>query len=530
MLAFAGTSLPHAMAERLSSAPAAGITLFRYHNVETPAQVLELTSAVQRAAASFSPDGGPVLVAADQEGGQFLALGDGTTPFPGAMALGAAGDVDLAERVALATGRELLALGVNTAYVPVCDLASNPANVALGIRAFGDDPVTVGAFAASTVRGLRAAGVAAGAKHFPGLGEASTDSHYGLPVVGHSRARLEQVELPPFRAAIGAGADLVMSAHVALPAITGDPSLPGTLAREVMHDLVRDGLAFGGLTITDALDMEALPQGAAQAVDVVAALRAGVDLLLCAPDPARLARIEEAAVHAQRRRLFDGDELRASAARLAALRMRLGAVEAPPLEVVGSEAHRALALEAAARALTLVRDDLGQLPLRLGPGSRLLAVMPRPRELTPADTSASVPPGLAAVLRRRWPTVEEVVTSHPPTDDEIAGVVARVAAAEAVVIGTIAASLDPAQARLAAAVLEAGHATGKPVVTVALRTPWDLGSYPRARIHVATYGLLPPSLEALADALVGDRPFLGRLPVDVPGVAPRGHGLTGVAA
>jgi beta-N-acetylhexosaminidase len=197
---------------------------------------------------------------------------------------------------------------------------------------------------------------------------------------------------------------------------------------------------------------------------------------------------------------------------------------------VGSEAHRALALEAAARALTLVRDDLGQLPLRLAPGARLLAVMPRPRELTPADTSASVPPGLAAALRRRWPVVEEVVTSHPPTDEEIAAVLGRVGDAGAVVVGTIAASLDPAQARLAGAVLEAGHAAGTPVVTVALRTPWDLGSYPRARIHVATYGILSPSLEALADALFGERPFPGRLPVDVAGVAPRGHGLSGVAA
>ena len=140
--------------------------------------------------------------------------------------------------------------------------------------------------------------MAAAVKHFPGLGEADLDSHLGLPVVEHDRARLDATELVPFAAAIEAGADLVMSAHIGLPALTGDADLPATLSREVMHDLVRDGLGFRGLTITDALDMEALPQGSAQVVDVIAAIRAGVDLLLCAPDPERLARIEGAVAHA----------------------------------------------------------------------------------------------------------------------------------------------------------------------------------------------------------------------------------------
>ena len=237
MLAFSGTTLPDATAARLRDAPAAGLSLFRYENVESPAQVRELTGAAQRARAPRVGMPGPLLVAADQEGGQLIALGDGTTPFPGNMALAATGDVELAERVGHAIGTEALAMGVNVVYAPSCDLATSPANPHLGIRSFGDDPALVGAFAAAMVRGIRSAGAAATIKHFPGLGEADLDTHLGLPDLGLDEARLAARELVPFAAAIEAGADLVMSAHVALSPLTGSAELPATLAREVMHDL-----------------------------------------------------------------------------------------------------------------------------------------------------------------------------------------------------------------------------------------------------------------------------------------------------
>ncbi len=509
MLAFKGTAVPAEIERRLLDAPAAGISLFRYENVDTPDQVRALTDAAQAAAAARDPAAGPLLVAGDQEGGQFLGLGDGTTPFPGAMALGATADPSLAERVGRATGLELVAMGVNVAYAPVCDLATEPANPHLGIRSFGDDPARVGEMVGAFVRGLRSAGVAASAKHFPGLGNADVDTHHALPVIDADRARLDAVELVPFRAAIAAGAEVVMSAHIALPAITGDASLPATLAREVMHDLVRDELGFTGLTITDALDMQALPQGTSQVVDAIVALRAGVDLLLCAPDPIRLGRVEDAIALAATRRLFDPVELRASAERLAAVRRRLATAPVPDPSVVRSAEHLALAREVAERSITLVRDDDGLLPLRLEPGAQILAVMPRPRALTPADTSDSVAPGLAAALRARWPDVEEVVTSHPPTDAEIAAVATRARLADVIVVGTLSASADPWQIGLVEALL----ATGRPVVTAALRTPWDLDAYPASRTHLAAYGVLEPTLAALTAALFGDIPFRGRLPV-----------------
>ncbi|HEY7131601.1 MAG TPA: glycoside hydrolase family 3 N-terminal domain-containing protein, partial [Candidatus Limnocylindrales bacterium] len=288
LIAFAGTELPAPAARRIGEGGVAGVTLFRAQNVVDPRQVRALTTAIQAARPAGDP---PLLVAADQEGGQLIGLGDGTTQFAGAMALGAAGDADLAERVAGATARELRALGVNVNYAPVCDIASNPANPALGIRSFGDDPGAVGTLAAATVRGLQAEGVAATVKHFPGAGDAAADPHLGLPRLDRTVAELEQRELIPFRTALAAGAKMVMTGHVALPELEGD--LPTSLSAAVLRDLLRKQLHFEGVTVTDALDMHALAQGSAQVVDAIVALRAGEDVLLGTPDEIALERLEE---------------------------------------------------------------------------------------------------------------------------------------------------------------------------------------------------------------------------------------------
>jgi beta-N-acetylhexosaminidase len=463
------------------------------------------------------------LVAADQEGGQLNALGEGTTPFPGNMALGATGDEHLAERVGRAVGRELRALGVTVNYAPCLDVATNPANPALGVRSFGADPDLVGRLGAAFVRGVRSAGVAATAKHFPGGGDAARDTHHGLASLAHAPERFAAVELVPFRAAVEAGADVVMSGHFAAPALTGSPTLPATLSAAVMSRLLRRDLGFHGVSITDALDMGALGQGEALLIEVVAAVRAGVDLLLCAPDRRALRRIEDGLRRAAERGLFEPAGLRRSGDRVTRLRRRLGAVAAPGLEVVGCRDHQALAREVAERAITLVRNEVAILPIeaRREGGLRVVAVMPAPRDLTPADTSSTVPAGLAAALRRRFASVREVVTSNPPTDDEIAAVRELAPGHDLVVVGTMNAAAGDGQASFVAALL--GGET--PVVTVALRTPYDLAAYPAAATHVCTYSILPPSLEALADALVGAIPFRGRLPAAVPGLHAAGHGI-----
>ena len=510
MLAFEGETVPAWVAERLARAPAAGVTLFRAFNVRSAAQVRELNDGLQRAAAGFD---GPLLIAADQEGGQLLALGDDPTAFAGNMALGAVDDVALTEAVGMAIGREARAMGVNVVYAPVLDLASEPDNRAIGLRSFGEDPALVARHGAAMIRGLQSAGVAAAMKHFPGHGEVTQDTHHGLGVIELSRGELDARTFAPFRAAVEARVKVAMSAHIAIPALTGDPRLPATLSRAAMHDLLRDELGFDGVSVSDALDMRAIAQGAAQAVEVIAAVRAGLDLLLCSADRAAQERIEATVVAAAARHLFEPDELAASTSRVAALRTWLAAAgPAPDIDVVGCSEHRELSRQLAERALTRLDDGTAAMP-RFAASNHVLAIMPEARDLTPADTSSYVEPGLARALRTRFDAIDDVVVPAAPSDAEITALRerARSGGVDGVVVGTIEAHREPAQATLVGAIAE----TGVPTVAVALRTPWDGAVYPAGIPAIATYSILPEPLDALARALSGEIDLPGRAPVTI---------------
>ncbi len=334
-----------------------------------------------------------------------------------------------------------------------------------------------------------------------------------------TNVELAERELIPFRAALDAGARMVMTGHFALPGL--DAGLPTSLSAAVLRDLLRGQLGFDGVTVTDAMDMHALAQGSAQIVDAIAALRAGEDVLLGAVGEPAIERLEGGLAQAERRGLFDPDDDAAAKRRLDELRRWLGGHEQPPLDVVGCGDHQALAAELARRSITLVRNDDRLLPLKPAADARIAVVQSMPADLTPADTSSTVAPTLASALRRRHAGVEEILLPATPGETDVAGLGERLAAFDVVVLGTFSAHLQPAQAALATAVL----ASGRPTVTVALRTPWDLLAYPSARTHVCSYGILPPSMEALAAALLGESPFVGRLPVEIAGLHPRGHGL-----
>ena len=507
LLAFAGLEAGDDLLDRLRTRPPAGFTLFRALNAASPAQVRALTAALQAAAAGDLP----LLIAADQEGGQLIAI-PGTTPFPGNMALGAAGPAGLARRTGEAIGLELAAMGVNVNYAPVCDVNNNPANPVIGIRSFGEEPIAVARLCAAMVEGLQSAGVAAAAKHFPGHGDTGSDSHLGLPVLPHSRRRLAAVELPPFAAAIDAGARLVMSAHVALPALDGGLALPATLSPAVLGGLLRGELGFEGVVVSDALNMGAIDQGAGLGDSAVAAVRAGVDLLLCVLDADQ---VYDALLHAAVTGLLAPEHLAISAGRVRSLRRCLAGRPQPDLDVVACVEHRALAAEIAERSVTLVRDDAHLLPLRLDADARVAVVVPRPTDLTPADTSSYVTCRLASALRRHHAAVDEFLVPHAPADDEVAALAVRARDYDLVIAGTINASAEPRQAALVNALL----ATGVPLVAVALRLPYDLVAYPAAPTYLCTYSILDPSMAALARVLFGQIPFTGRLPVSILGLS-----------
>ncbi|MGH7357483.1 MAG: glycoside hydrolase family 3 protein [Candidatus Rokuibacteriota bacterium] len=518
LVTFDGRQLPEEARGLLRDHDVAGVSLARHRNAGPPERVGALTDAIQTAGGT---DGLPRLVAADQECGQLMALGEGFTPFAGNMALGATDDADLAYRVAAAIGRELSAVGVNLNYAPVCDLATSAGNPALGTRAFGDDPARVGRLVAATVRGLQGEGVAATAKHFPGTGDADADPHLDLPALPHGLLRLDAVEIEPFRAAIEAGVSAVMVSHVAAPAVTGRADLPSSLSRTMVADMLRRGLDFEGVVLTDAMDMGAVGQGLDRVVEAVAALRAGGDLLLLWDKVEDERLLLDALARAHSRDVFDRAELASSRDRVAGLRRRLALRARPGFEVVGCAEHRSLARELAVRSVTLVRDEAGTLPIR--DGARVAAIVVRPADLTPADTSSTVDVELAEAIRDRRHAVDAFVTEHPPTAEEIAGIRERVREHDVVVVGTLDASRDPRQAALVAAL----HESGPPVVWVALRSPWDLSAYPQASTYACTYGIHRPSMDALAAALSGDASFLGSLPVDLCTQYARGHGLDG---
>ena len=277
-----------------------GVTLFRSLNVDDPKQVKRLTDLIQQTAKQA---GLPfMLIGVDQEGGQLTTIGEGATSLPGNMALGATNSAELAERAGKVLGTELAAMGININYSPSCDVNVNPQNPVVGIRSFGERPETVAHLASAMIKGIQSAGVAATAKHFPGHGDTDTNSHVGLPRVSHSLERLQSVELPPFKSAIKADVKLVMTAHIALPVIDGPQAPPATLSRKILTNMLRDELGFQGVTITDAMDMKAIPQGEALGENAVQAVSAGADLLLLTSEPLDQKRVHSSSFARSNRR------------------------------------------------------------------------------------------------------------------------------------------------------------------------------------------------------------------------------------
>ncbi|MCS6995182.1 MAG: glycoside hydrolase family 3 protein [Anaerolineales bacterium] len=514
LLAFEGKDAPsEEFRAALRAFRPAGVTLFRHLNIETPAQVRALTFQLQEEARAL---GLPrLLIAADQEGGQLMAIGEGVTPLPGNMALGAARSEDLAFRAGQVLGRELAAMGINVNYAPSVDVNVNPRNPVIGVRSFGEDPLLVAQLGAAMVAGIQSQGVAATAKHFPGHGDTTGDSHHGLPSLPHSLERLRAVELPPFRAAIAAGVQLVMSAHLALPALDGENAPPATLSPNILQTLLRRELGFEGVIVSDAMDMRAIRQDRL-GVEAVRAARAGVDLLLLTANSEGWQNVHAALLQAARKRQMSAAGLRASAYRVLSLRAWLNARwNQPPLEAVGSSEHRQVAEEIAKRAITLVRDPDRLLPLRPSPGQRIGVFLPRPINLTPADTSASVTPSLARFLREYHPNVEEFLFPFAPTAEDIAALREQARQCDYLVIGTLNAFQEESQLALVRALLE----TGLPSIVTPLRLPYDAACLPVAATVVCTYSILEPSLHALAQAIFGELQPAGRLPVSLPAIA-----------
>ena len=454
----------------------------------------------------------PLFIAIDQEGGAVTRIGKGATILPGNMALAATPDPAAAVRAAIGIlCRDMRALGVNWDLAPDADVNNEPRNPIILNRSFGSDPRRVAALVDVAVRTFADERFLCCAKHFPGHGATTVDSHSGLPDLEVDRARLDAVELVPFRAAIAAGVPAIMSAHIRVPALDPTPDLPVTLSPAVMTGLLRDQLGFAGLVVTDDLEMGALTKTRSESEAGYLAFVAGADVLLF--------RFDESAQQGAHRRLVTGmtggaltrGRVDASLRRIVALKERYGILDAAdPSGPTGSAADRAVADVLARQSITVLRA--GGLPLR---GRILVASVGAPDIATLSDQ-----PTLGAVLRDRLPRVTARTITTTPSAADIAALVSAAHDADTVVVGTADASANPQQAVLVTAL-----AAVRPTVMVSLRSPYDILAAPTAQGYVCAYTGREPTLRGLADVLSGAVAPTGTLPVDLPGAYRIGDGM-----
>ncbi|WP_374712206.1 beta-N-acetylhexosaminidase [Symbiobacterium terraclitae] len=499
MIGFRGAA-PEDVPEGFLRAEGVGGVILFARNLVSPEQARRLTDRIQSCSAGL-----PLLIATDQEGGIVLRLS--ATPWPGAMSLGAAGCTALTERVGAGIARELRAMGINMNLAPVLDVNVNPANPVIGVRSFGSDPGRVAEHGAAYIRGHQAEGVLTTAKHFPGHGDTAVDSHLALTHVPHGMERLEAVELLPFRRAIAAGVDAVMTAHVAFPAVEPEPDVPATLSPAVLTGLLRERLGFDGLIITDCMEMKAIADHVGTAEGAVRAIAAGADLVLVS----HREEVQREAIAAVRSAIESGripaQRVEEALRRVRAARERVARHgQAGDPAVVGGPDHRALAAEAAAAAITAVGNLDDVLPVR-PERTLLLAVDPTPvveveeREPTGSPVlraAAELAPGMRAAGVRR-----------EPGPGEVERLVAESAEADLVVVATYLAQRFPGQVALVRALV----AAGRRVLLVPQRGPYDLLAVPGVAGAVVMYEDHRLAAEAALRCLLGQAPAPGRLPV-----------------
>lgn len=469
-----------------------GVILFR-RNIASPGQVSTLNRQLQAINAENSSV--PLLIAVDQEGGVVARLENGVTPLPSALAFRAAGRVADCEALTHIGNEELRLLGFNVNFAPVLDVNNNRRNPVIGVRAFGETVAEVCEYGLAALRGIQAAGIAATAKHFPGHGDTDVDSHLGLPRVPHDRARLDAVELAPFRAAIAAGVDAIMSAHVVFPAFEPDPDTPSTLSHAVLTDLLRRELGFSGVVFTDCLEMAAIAEGIGVVEGAVRAFKAGADILLVSHREDRQVGVIEALVKAVESGEIAESRIDESLARILALKSRLPDWRGLPMDATAQVASPAsLALSRRVHAASVSWSSEIR---RLDPARPVLVISCEVRAHTEIDVVATGADTLGGVLASLGVQVEEVRLPLAPAAVDIVQVQLRARAAEQIVCVTYNAVLKPEQQALLASL------PPQKTWLVAGRLPYDLDLLPGAWGRLAACSNRPAALTALADALLG---------------------------
>ena len=479
----------------------------------------------------------PLLVAADLEtGAGFRMRGavqmpgtidlGGATDFPSLMAVGATGNEEFAYEMGRITAVEARALGVHVPFAPVLDVNNNPDNPIINVRSFGEDPQQVAEMGVAFVRGVQDNGAIATGKHFPGHGDTDVDSHVGLPVILHDRARMDSVELKPFRRAIDSGMRAIMTAHISVPSLNGGGREPSTLSPEVLTEILRDELGFGGIVFTDAMDMSAVASQFRSGEAAVRALEAGADVILM---PASVGGAIEGIVEAVRSGRLTEDRLDLSVMRVLETKEGVGlhedryvSLEEIP-STVGIPEHEEVADQIARESITLLQNGNDLLPLAGTRSARVMSVSYR--------RSSDVLAGryFNRAMRETYPRLRAIEVDGDTSDDRYREL-RRVAREQAfVVVGTYVTSVNVSGSftlpeELVEFVRYLGQ-IGVPHTVVSFGNPYLVADFPDVRSYLLAWSGSEASQRAAAAAMLGQAPIAGRIPTRIPPFFEIGDGL-----
>ena len=495
----------------------------------------------------------PLLISADLEAGSGMRFDD-TINFPWNMAVAATGNPDYARRQGEVTAREARALGVQHVFAPVVDVNNNAANPVINVRSYGEDPADVARFAVAFTQGAQSSGVIATAKHFPGHGDTAVDSHRGLPEINVTRERLNSVELVPFEAAVKAGIGSVMVGHIALPQIDSTSikplptnvktkpidtdeageiieqkaTMPATMS-PVMGSILRNDLKFQGMIVTDALSMSGLTIYFTQDEAAVRALEAGADMLLKPADVDAAFRGVRDAVKNGR---LTEKRIEESARKILAAKYDLGLVNqrVTPIETidrtVSSREAGMLANEIAEHAITLVRDEDKLIPLRsLKPDAKILNIA-----ITNGDDRLVVAGPFVSRLAHSGRKVDTVTLDDRSSDREVQKAIELAKSAD-LIIASLYGRVRSGQVKSAGLpdsgtqVLNAVIGSKTPIIGISFGNPYLLQNFSGLRTYLVTYGDMPSLQQAAARAVLGEIDVVGKLPISLPGLYPRGTGI-----
>ena len=486
----------------------------------------------------------PLLISADLEAGPGMRLTD-TTYWPPAMAVAATGDERLAEAEGRIVAREAATLGINHILAPVADVNIDPDNPVINARSFGEDPLNVSRYVTAFIRGVQGEHVLATAKHFPGHGDTHVDSHRALPVIAATRQRLNAVELVPFRDAIKAGVHSIMIGHLAVPSLDATPvpvrdaphednpygthasevpqegTLPATISRRIVEGLLRQELGYDGLVVSDAFDMGGITEHFEAGEAAVRAFEAGIDQIMVSSDTEAAIAAVTAAVQSGR---LPEERIDQSVRRILAAKSLVSFAVAQPGEIfrtIDSQEDRDVAEEIARRAITLVREQPEALPISRQ--ARVLLVT-----VTDGSPTSSLS-NLADELGWRLEQPLESAALDPRSrDEDLASILSSAERADVVLLAiAVRARSGAGQISLPAAAIALVSRISQRTRTIAIAfgTPYMLREIPSVGTYLCAYGPQPVLQCAALDAIFGESPLTGRLPVRIPGFYDRGHGI-----